>query len=311
MAYQTGSVNSLSDIQTVIQTFLQANGWSWDSGNSVIYKDQIFIKFVAPASDKCLFRAQTAITGGTSAPQDLGLGRMAPSASGYGFVSGAIVYPATYYMFLDSNEFYFVLLHSTNIHQFVMWGKSSLNVGGTGTYISGSVSSSAPTSSGTGSQIALTNTVGGDTSWYGSQCPAPFWRTISNNNYIVMNDFVHTEIDGATWDVSSGTGYRTCVGASSVSNLISVVPNTWNGESPFLPLRCYKIRPSSMSSLVVDLKNARYCRIDNFTDDEIITIGTDEWQIFPFYKRDNTNRNGVSYGGTHTGTLGWAIRKVV
>ena len=315
MAFQTGSVNSLADIQTTIRTFLQANGWSWDSGNSVIYKDQIFIKFVAPAGDKCLFTAQTAITGGTSASQNVGLGRLAPADTG-GFVSGVIVYPATYYMFLDSDEFYFVLLHSSNIYQFVMWGKSSLNVGagGTGTYISGSVSNLAPYSSaGSGSQIALYNTGGGTNAWWGQQCPAPFWRNTSDvgSGYGITNDFVHTNLDGATWDASNGATQRVWVGASSISNLITVMPNIWNGESPFLPVRCYKIRPSNMSSLVVDLKNARYCRIDNFVDGEIITIGSDQWQIFPFYKRDNVNRNGLTQQATHSGTLGWAIRKVV
>ena len=71
MAYQTGTLNNLADIQTVIRVFLTDNGWTWDSGASTIHKDAVFVRFIAPTTDKVLFVATTALSGGADAPRAL------------------------------------------------------------------------------------------------------------------------------------------------------------------------------------------------------------------------------------------------
>lgn len=312
MAYQTGVLNTVSDIQLTIRNFLTSNGWTWDAASSTIYKDSIYIGFVAPASDKILFQAKSQLTGGLNAPKTAGVGRFIndmPSAT-----SGVITYPCEYFAFLDNDEFYFIVNFNSSYYQYVMWGKSSIDVGsnGLGTYISGSVTTAGPYASvSTGSGIQITP-AGSDGPWYGLRSAAPFWmtRVIIGNGFDLACDMIHTDLDGVTWDLSTGdTITRYYAGGSTVGAKMQVLPSAWSGESPLLPLRAYKMRSSNICSLVLDLKNARYCRIDNYNDKEELVIGSETWVVFPFFKRNVAQRNG----GTlidHTGTMGWAIRKV-
>ena len=315
MAYQTGVVNSLADIQTAIRLFLVDNGWTWDAGSSTIHKDSMFVGFIAPAGDKVLFQAKTALSGGTNAPRQVGMGRM--MHSGTGNITAVLTFPATYWASVVDDEFYFVLNYDSSRYQYVMWGQSTiadLGAGATGMYISGAVNnqshSTVTVNQGTG--IVISPTSGGAISWYGSRSGAPFWLTtnLMTSGINLSADFVHTGIGSGGWDISDGgTDPGLWVGAGSFGNLMAVLPNTWNGESPLLPLRAYKRMPASKVAMVADLQHARYCRIDNFADQEVITIGTDEWQVFPFHRRNMSARDG----GTnidHTGTFGWAIRKV-
>lgn len=314
MAYQTGTVNSLADVQTVIRVFLTDNGWTWD-GVDVVHKGFVFVSF-STGTDKVLFTGRTSIDAG-SAPQRVGVGNM--GATGISF-------PATYWAFLADDEFYFVINYDVSRYQYVMWGQSTISdiaTGATGMYISGTVSSSAPISS-TDSCISITasgNAFTGSGTTPQNSAAAPFWDSYPYGDYSTINPFyrrlgssyVHTNIDTARpWELEHGNtenNFVLSVGNGYAGNLQSVLPNEWNGESPLLPLRAYKLTTESKVVLVVDLQHARQCRIDNFNDQEIVTLGSDEWLVFPFHRRNMSARDG-GLNVNHTGTLGWAIRKV-
>lgn len=324
MAYQTGVVNNLVDIQTAIRLFLVANGWTWAGGK--IYKGQMFVEFIDPTADKVLFRATTALTGGVNAPYASGMGSMARVATGN--VPSPVTFPATYWAFLSDDEFYFILNYDTTKYQYVMWGLSTINLGAgaTGMYISGTVNDLQTSTTYSNQASAISIGVSGNfgTNQYvdgGNRAAAPFWKTKAGNNTSQTNnypnlnaDFVHNAVGGAaSWLISeqdSGVSYSfSYIGNGTLGNIQSILPNAWNGESPFLPIRAYKPVGSSKIALVVDLWHARQCRIDNFSDNEIVTIGADEWQVFPFHRRNMSVRNG-GVNIDHTGTFGWAIRKV-
>ncbi len=319
MAYQTGTLNSLADIQTVIRTFLVDNGWTWDTGSSTIYKDTVFVQFVPPSGDKVLFRAKTALSGGSSAPRAVGMGRMIHAATGN--VPAVITYPATYWAFLADDEFYFVVNYDVSRYQYVMWGKSTVDVGSaTGAYISGSVNEfSIITYIGDrGCGISISTKGVSSTSVYGYRTSAPFWEdiqgagTVLNDSYPdLRSSFLHSDLGDATWSLHIKSDARTYTGVGNryAGNLSAVLPNTWNAESPLLPLRAYRLLTESKVALVADMQHARQCRVDNFNDAEIISIGPDQWQVFPFHRKDIAARNGGAYID-HTGTFGWAIRKV-
>lgn len=318
MAYQTGTVNSLADIQTVIRTFLTGNGWTWDAGTSTIYKGTVFVQFVAPTADKVLFRGTTALSAGLLTGNTVGMGRMVPV--GTGNLPVPLTFPADYWAFLNDDEFYFVVRYDVVRFQFVTWGKSSVDVGaaGTGTYLSGTVTGADfSSSSERAAGIIITPSTGGTSiTSSGSRSAAPFWMTVQNVGIgkNLTTDYVHTNFGIPSWDlgVMTTSSAYTSVGNQYAGNLQSVIPNAWNGESPLLPIRAYKRLPESMVALVLDLQHARQCRVDNFNDAEIISIGSDQWQVFPFHRKNPAARNG-SEGYDfidHTGTLGWAIRKV-
>lgn len=322
MAYQTGVVNNLVDIQTTVRLFLTANGWTWSGGGSpVLYKDQVFVKFLTPTVDTVMFIGTTALTGGSDAPRQVGMGRMVYDGSGN--VPALLTFPATYWAFLNGDEFYFVLNYDTTRYQFVTWGKSTLDVGAgaTGMFIAGTINNlmRQPGYTNLGCLINISAGSGGMIG-FGSQArtAAPFWDSsqgagdANGSSFADLgSSFVHSAIGGVSWRLGVQTDATTWTypGNGHAGNLQSVLPNTWNGESPFLPLRAYRLVAESKISLVLDLQYARQCRIDNFADNEIVTIGSDQWQVFPFHRRNMTSRNGGAYVD-HTGTFGWAIRKV-
>lgn len=308
MAYQTGTVNSLADIQTVIQTFLTGNGWTWDAGANTIYKDTVFVQFVAPTVDKVLFRGTTALSAGLLTGNTVGMGRMATPVGSETPV--LLTFPADYWAFLNDDEFYFVVRHGVVRFQFVTWGKSSVDVGaaGAGTYLSGTVTGADRYASAGG--IIITPSTGAA----GYRSAAPFWMTVQSvgDGVNLTTDYVHTNFGTPSWDLGVTTGGSyTSVGNRYAGNLQSVIPNAWNGESPLLPIRAYKLLSESKIALVLDLQHARQCRVDYFNDAEIISIGSDQWQVFPFHRKNLAARNGSgAFLIDHTGTFGWAIRKV-
>ncbi len=324
MAYQTGVVNNLVDIQTAIRLFLVANGWTWSGGGGgpVLHKDQIFVKFITPTADTVMFVGTTALSGGSDTPRQVGMGRMV--YSGIGNVPALITFPATYWAFLNDDEFYFILNYDTTRYQFVTWGKSTLDVGAgaTGMFIAGTVNELLTYGGYTNISAGITISAngGGLSSLHSRRSAAPFWDSSQNANSTSMSSytdltasFVHSNLGGASWRLgvqpSNDATRWDYPGNGYAGNLQSVLPNAWNGESPFLPLRAYRLVAETKISLVLDLRHARQCRIDNFSDNEIVTIGTDEWQVFPFHRRNVVARNGGS-SIDHTGTFGWAIRKV-
>lgn len=315
MAYQTGTVNSLPDINVTIRTFLAANGWTWDSGNSTIHKDLMFIKLF-DTTNYVYYQASTALTGGDVAPY-VGMGL--PNTLTATPTPSPITFPATYFAFLNGDEFYFVINYNSTLYQYVCWGKSTIDVGtGTGTYISASLN--YPRSFGAvGSQIA-TRADGTVPSSPSTTSSAPFfgqsyWAASSNNT---SSDYVHTiladtGLPSNPWNIGNSLNSGAAnIGNRYMSALLAVQPNTWNGEAILLPIRCYKRLLSNKTALVLDLQTAKQCRIDNFTDKEEITVGSDTWKIFPFFQRNTIQRDGPTSAADayHSGTFGWAIKKV-
>jgi len=310
MAYQTGTINSLTDIQTVIRVFLTDHGWTWDVGASTIYKDNAFIRFVTPTAEKALFMATTALSGGVDAPNSVGFGRLSDVGSASQDV-GLLSFPATYFAFLNDDEFYFVVNYAVTRFQYVVWGVSTLDAGGTGAYVSGSTTNKIHSFvSVLGSGGINISPSGGtlNSYWYGNRSAAPFYDRVNViGSADLRSSFVNT---AAGWSLSAVIdSYNRGIGNGYAGNLQSVLPNLWNGESPLLPLRAYLRMAESKTSLVVDLQHARQCRVDNFNDSEIVSIGADQWQVFPFHRKNPSARDGGEFID-HTGTLGWAIRKV-
>lgn len=300
MAYQTGTVNSLADIQTVIRVFLVDNGWTWDSSSNTIYKGTVFIEMTVTAL-RVEIRGKTALgsaTGGYAA-----VGRMSPSIPGY-----AVTFPSTYWLFLNDDEFCFVVNYDVTRYQYITFGKSTIDLsgtGGTGTYLSGTNNEGYLPTYNPPIFTSPDGTVDARGTGFTATAAAPFFVRLAAN--IELADHVHTGMSASPWSLlNEGKS----VGNAYQGNLLAVLPNAWNGESPLLPIRAYKLLTESKVALVLDLQHARHCRIDNFNDQEIITIGADQWQVFPHHRRNTTDRNG--WGAIdHTGTFGWAIRKVV
>jgi hypothetical protein len=84
-------------------------------------------------------------------------------------------------------------------------------------------------------------------------------------------------------------------------------PNQWNGEAVLSPIIVYTTRASGLLSPVLQTAHIRWVMIDNLTDGQIITIGSDKWKIYPLWRRSSRTFNPSQNGGG-TGTLGYAVR---
>ena len=136
--------------------------------------------------------------------------------------------------------------------------------------------------------------------------PAPMWSVAldwpERRNY-----WVHNAIDPSyPWSCGQTNTSRvnTIMGIAYLTELIDASPNAFNNESVLLPIRAYKFREASKWSQILEIKNARHLRIDNYTPKEIITLGNEQWMVFPFYRKKTTN----DAPWKHSYLYGWAIK---
>lgn len=132
---------------------------------------------------------------------------------------------------------------------------------------------------------------------------APFWQGFLNApNY---PDRGSTDINHGLDGVDTWTPQ-----ASALATLLPLAarqPNAWNGEAMLLPIEPVVKRSSNKIARVGSLGHARFIRIDNIVPEDIITLGTDHWKVYPFLRKNAAVRDG-GLDANHSGTFGWAVR---
>ena len=309
MAYLTGTVNSIADIRTAITNGCTANGWTWDAGNEVLYKGTVYGKLTTTAKE-VLVLGRTGLTTG-SAPNTVGMGNLIGTTNPYSYPNLEITFPATYHLFIHVDEVYCVIKYSTDRYQWLAFGKSTIaGMPGTGTWVAairGSVGINGFVSPQTVPFYFDISTINAPTRLE-NIVPFAFGNTYySTSGDELRNYYVHSDLDSEGWNLhnTSALGANTLIGLYSAIPDIQLTPSTWNDEGVLIPIRAYKRRPSFRASLVAELQFARHLRIDNYNNEQIITLGADQWMVFPYHQKNSASRNA---GSTHTGTIGWAIK---
>lgn len=280
MAYVTGTANSLADLLVAIQNACTANGWTLSAGG-VVSKGACF-------SELKVSGAYITIRGGKGVDGSGNLTGATDTAAGYFCViSGPgqsygitvpFTWPATYFVHVLTapDEVYVMVNHDGNFYQTIAFGQSAMpGLVGTGNWYCGGVRQTDARFGYTG----INSVPQGD------------------NGYMPTSLFcnpngargVDHELDSATWAVEGA--WRDW--ASSFWRQ----PNQWNQESILLPIRVYASRPSGFVSPVLECAHARYVNIANLVDQQIITLGTDKWKVYPWMLRSTTTANGSQYAG--------------
>lgn len=294
MAYITGTANTVADLLTAIQSACTANGWTL-SGN-VLNKGTCFTE-VKVAGGVISVRGGRGVDGSNNltSPCDSNAGAFTTVI--YGSASSTLktnvpfAYPARYciHVLTAPDEVYVAVNYSATWYQLMGFGASP-----------------TPGLTGTGT-------------WYSApQAPAGYpW---------LMHD------DGEYWATAIGSGLGLFAGAGSgagvdhaldsatwktlgawrdTASLMLRQPSQWNAESTLMPIRVYASRPSGFVSVVHECAHARYVSIDTLNAEQIITLGTDRWVVYPWGAkgtRITRGSNGAWIFGTNTGHLGHAIR---
>lgn len=296
MAYITGTANDISALRTAIFNACTANGWTLSG--EILHKGTAYFRLQISGSDLTLLGgtgkdgSNNLTGGGTTIVQITNDVTAAP-----------LTYPMTYHIHINSSpdEVYVVANYSTDFYQWCAFGQSHITFSaGTGNWYGAFGHATGQHPSG----ISITPTSGGNSN--GASSGALFWHTSSAN----VNAFIHHGLDGNAW---SGLGSYTTTGgaATAITALIPLVgisPNSYNGEAVLLPIPVTVSRPSSLYSLVAQPKHSRYIRIDNHAPGQVITIGAEQWKVYPWLSKNSAARDGNGSNINHSGTFGWAIR---
>lgn len=301
----TGGVGTytVSVSQSVASTTITQPG-------KVLSKGGVFFRIGETATNITCLGCESDVVA-NPAPGVVMLGRIF-FASGY--PTREISFPCNYEVFGFAQEMYLVVNYDVDAYQWMALGKTTVpGIPGQGGWCAASIGSDIPsntTGTVTGPVYMQISSASSITTFPGgavANCAmAGSSALVSNATY---NIHVNHNLDAHGWRQDGTTNSVLPIGMHACSQLIWQQPSGWNSEATLLPLRFYKMRTSFKSSLILDCVNVRHFRIDNMTPGDILTLGSDKWKVFPWYRKDVTARNGNGNGDrNHTGTFGWAIR---
>lgn len=321
MAYYTGAANSFTDLLTALLDACVANGWALEDG--ILIKGAAFVRPYVSSSMTNTEGPGLIIEGGTgkSGMNLTGTTNCRPRLGPPGSLAAfpVVTWPASYHIFVftDPDEIYVVLNFDISKIYWLAFGVSDVpGLQGTGLWLAGTSRRGYGTGGGGGFSISATGgggnlvTVADQTSAAGIFCQS------NRSGDSVNSDSIHGGFDGQGWNGSAGSG-NIPNGVTTAQNAFSAwefcapltarSPSSWNQDTPLIPIKSYVKRPSLKVSLAVDLRNARYVRVNNYELGDIITLGSDQWMVFPFFlKNSDVPDGGLDLG--HSGTFGWAIR---
>lgn len=306
--YYSGSAANYTDLRAALFSACTANGWALST--DVLTKGSLAIKVTvsetAGASDGAgvILQPGTGATGATLTNPSPVKPRLGPPSYGI----DQPTFPITYeiFLFTDVDEVYLVSKSNVDQHMWLAFGRSTSQ--GIGIWAS---ATSNLHRGNTGTSIS-SNMSGAGLSQYSTGCL--FWQksqTASGGGESQNQDIIHSNIDGAIWGGIPPIGSERTPNSVNALHyaepLLNVSPNAWNSDSVLIRIKPLIWRASNKNSIVADLKYARYIRVDNFLSGQLIQLGPEYWKVFPFYRKNTTERNGTN-NGDHTGTFGWAIR---
>lgn len=311
MAYYSGAASDLSGLRSALVNACVFEGWAWDGGSEVLSKGDLFLKLQVTAESLTLLGRTSAAAG--DAPNIVRIGQLFNSPTGPTY---QFSWPTAWelFVFTDPDEVYLVVNYDVDRYQWCAFGQSSVQgLPGTGMWFGATI---GPAIIFDGNYnydpFYIASESGGYDSTYGvvGTSGALAYNTCrSYRSTASANFWLHSDLDAQGWLLNEKGSTYEPIGIRYLTELLKTQPNTWNSEAVLLPLRAFKVRPENRTSLTMDLQNARHLRIDNYAAGEVITLGSDQWKVFPWHRKHIESRDGDSYRGIdHTGTFGWAIR---
>ncbi|WP_374415733.1 hypothetical protein [Ectopseudomonas oleovorans] len=312
MAYYSGSANSYADVLSALVAACVAEGWGWADG--ILNKGPAYIR---PFESVSVTESQgpgLIIQGGTGksgssllnpSPEEPRMGKIWVN-------DPEVVWPVGYsiHIFDNPDEVFLVVRFNVDRFMWLSFGVSTVPGVQTGLWLSATTRKGFKTQT-SAPGITISLTAGSDGDWQGGTnigvtSGMPFWQHPRAISGYRNTDAVCCDLDGDIWAFGKDSA-RSMNAFRAADPLIARGLSAWNQDAPFIPIQCYLARLANKKSLIVDVRNARYLRIDNYDPEQIITLGSDSWKIYPGYRKNSAARNG----GTlidHTGTFGWAIR---
>lgn len=307
-SFYSGSAASFADVKSAIEAALVLEGWTLSSG--VLSKASGYFKLTA-ATDYLDLAAGTGQAGAALTDATPGTVRIARFT-----LSDTFSFPVNYEININEgpDEVFCIVNHAIDRYQNLSFGISPAPGNSYGMWINGTGGAS------TDFNQALTafafQGIGG-----GQGNLAPVLRSAGQNYRPTLGIFA------ATSDINSGFGpgfmsyfirdnegwgpnapspaVGSYGGDACIARPLINLPSSYNQALVLLPIYAVKAVADNGSVITASLGGARACRIDNHAPGEIVTYGSDQWKVFPWYRKDLAARYG---GALHSGTLGYAFR---
>lgn len=304
MAHQTGSAASFAALQSSIETFLAANGWTLASG--VLGKGVQFCKLTASTYELRLDagtgQAGAALTGPCAQAVKLMDFALAP-------ISWPVVYEV--HALTGPDEVYITIVYNVDKHQHLHFGVSNIpQIDGTGMWLGGSFAGTVLRTS-VSCKVYLQNGNGaggyvGATTYDGFGLGYFFASPTGES----PSSFIHCGLEGVDWKTTYGGNTGQLLGPDYTAALLFALPSDSSESDVLLPIHALLARAAQGQTIVASLAHARYCRLDNLVAGQVITFGPEAWKVYPMHARNDQQRDGVAWGtgSQHSGTFGVAIR---
>lgn len=208
-----------------------------------------------------------------------------------------VAFPVNYNIHITDSNVFLVIKFNNNYFQWLAFGVAEVpgNIG-TGNWFGATV----PSYDTNGIYFSLYG--GGETGY--TSAAAPFWNSTGIFYGKFRSSYLHAPIDGVEWLGDTGLAPLITV---YLKPFFEITPNNWNGDSQLFPALVSIARASSKVSIVAAINDFRVLRITNYEPEQILSLGSDRWKIYPFYRKNISSPDG-GLGIQHTGTIGWAIR---
>lgn len=305
MAYETGTASSYADMLSKLQTFCTSNGWTLSG--SVLHKGSCYTKIEEITSGTAMLNALS-ITGGTGIDGSNNLTGASPKTAYFtqAAVNVTLNFPCNYFAHIltSPDEVYLVMRYATSYIHLCFGISPVAGISGTGGWFHGHCNSSYYSIY---SQRHTAARAAGDSVSGQYVTVLPFWGDLAAG----ISSDINSGLDSTSW-ASSYNLFASPSVYCSTQPKYQYQPNSWSGEAILFPAEIWTSRGSGNSSLIGRLGHFRYLRIDNYEAEDIITIGSEDWKVYPACRKDMDNRDGPPFpyysNDGYTGTLGFAIR---
>lgn len=314
MAYQTGTAASAAALVTIIKDFAAANGFtvtgdiiyssnSWTRVQSAVANlDPYGPNYSSENYNIIGFTGGLDTTFSTNTSPAYSIGGISHSC--YNAVLTAS-WPITYYLVATPSSpraIYGVINYDVNKYQHFAFGEI---IKSTSLYTGGNFVTAQFPSSYT-SINCRENLIGCDlySGMYSSGVPY-FWPPYtSTGNSGGRNSYLYLSHNGYGWgpgsnlsNQSSTTNLSDPIAIRFIAQLLGRQPNSFNNQTILLPARLLRGVSASYVMDYGELPYFRYCRIDYLNPGDIITLGSDQWKVFPIFQKDvSSAANRRGYG---------------
>lgn len=293
MAYQTGAASSPSDFLTKLCSFAAANGWTVDNpsgGGKVVSRGDVVAGFYADSADLYSRGATSVNTGSAWSAQ--------PGNSGVSNRCNLGAGPFTsYHAYIgaeDGSDYIHAVVEiSPGIFRHVVIGELVRY----GSYTGGQYCDST--------FVGLSYQNYPD---YQDQYRVP-WDSVQEGWSAQSTGHIRCEIDGQpnAWRTFVKNHYYNSVARAfgdmraggglnpPLAKTIGVV--AYNLLTPLWPIMIYADRPSSLRSIIGRVPHARSVNMRLLFPGEVISIGGDDWQVWPLVARTNVHSQGYGENG--------------